>query len=90
MVDEWEARSRYTAYTEEIRRLEAEIGALRMQVRAGSERWRADLEQLAERGERRRVVAAQLQALGWVLGGAAPGGREDMPFAGGSVLSGEG
>lgn len=76
MVGEHTARSRYAAHEEQMRRLDAEIRNLRQRVRAGGEGWRADLEQLAERGERRRVLGYQVQALRWVLGLDA--GREPI------------
>ena len=67
MISESEVRGRYQAYAEELARLDAEIQRLQLRVRLGTDNWRADLEQLAERAERRRALGAQQQALQWVL-----------------------
>lgn len=75
MVSEIDARGRYTAYAQEIERLDREIYLLQMRVRMGSDQWRVDIEQLARCAERRRTLAAQREALEWVLtpaGGEAP------------------
>ena len=68
MVEEYDARSRATAYEAEIRRLDSEIDLRRMRVRMGTDSWRAELEHAADRAERRRILTVQLQALRWVLG----------------------
>jgi hypothetical protein len=67
MVSESEVRGRYQAYEQELKQIDQEIFKLQMRVRMGSDNWRIDLEQLAERAERRRAIDAQRQALKWVL-----------------------
>jgi hypothetical protein len=67
MLHEHEVRARYQAYEQEVQTLEAEMQRLQVRVRLGSDHWRADLEQLAERAKRRRELDAQRQALLWVL-----------------------
>ena len=77
MLSEYEVRSRYEAYDQEVQRLDQEIDQLRLRVKMGSEDWRRDLEQLASRAERRRSLDAQRRALHWVL---TPG-EHVRPFA---------
>jgi chromosome segregation ATPase len=67
MVSEHDVLARYQAYEQELQQLEEEIVRLQWRVKMGTENWRIDLEQLAERAERRRALTAQRQALHWVL-----------------------
>lgn len=67
MVSESEVRARFQAYQQELHQLETEIQHLQWRVKMGTENWRVELEQLAERAERRRALSAQQQALQWVL-----------------------
>jgi hypothetical protein len=67
MVSESDVRGRYDAYAREVAQLDREMDLLKLRVRMGSEHWYQDLERYAGHAERRRALAAQRQALSWVL-----------------------
>lgn len=64
---EAEVRSQLQAGEMELRSLAEDIHRLSMEVKIGGEGWRAALETLSARIERRRALQAQLDSLRWVL-----------------------
>lgn len=64
---EAEIRARLHAAEAELRGLNETIALLAFQVKLGGDDWRATLDALAPKQERRRAVRAQLDLLGWIL-----------------------
>jgi hypothetical protein len=53
----------------ELSRLSDEISRLGLEVKLGADGWRAALEKLSEKLQRKRALQAQLDSLRWVLMG---------------------